>query len=90
MWIIVAMLAVALGGCRGNREPAVATPHPQVSPLAPQASAAKPTPAALRYEVAPFNFQIASGADQYQIEGFIARAKESGRLPAVLVPATDT
>jgi predicted esterase len=85
MWIIVAMLAVALGGCRGNREPAVATPHPQVSPLAPQASAAKPTPAALRYEVAPFNFEIASGADQYQIEGFIARAKEPGRLPAVLV-----
>jgi predicted esterase len=32
-----------------------------------------------------FNFQIASGEDRYQIEGFIALARVPGRLPALLV-----
>ncbi len=46
-----------------------------------------PTAAAtpINAATAPFNFQISSGADQYQIEGFIALAREPGRLPAVLV-----
>jgi predicted esterase len=35
--------------------------------------------------IRPFNFQIASGADHYQIEGFIARAAAPGRLPGLLV-----
>ena len=48
-------------------------------------AAIPPAAAAVKFDVAPFNFQIASGADQYQIEGFIARAREPGRLPAVLV-----
>ena len=33
----------------------------------------------------PFNFQIAVGANQYNIEGFIAHADDPGRLPALLV-----
>jgi hypothetical protein len=33
----------------------------------------------------PFNFQIAVGANQYNIEGFIAHAEDPGRLPALLV-----
>lgn len=38
-----------------------------------------------RVRILPFNFQIASGADHYHIEGFIALAAASGRLPALLV-----
>jgi len=34
---------------------------------------------------APFNFQIAVGADHYNIEGFIAHSADLGRLPALLV-----
>ncbi len=34
---------------------------------------------------APFNFQIAVGADHYNIEGFIAHSAGPGRLPALLV-----
>lgn len=34
---------------------------------------------------APFNFQIAVGADHYNIEGFIAHSAGQGRLPALLV-----
>jgi predicted esterase len=34
---------------------------------------------------APFNFQIAVGADHYNIEGFIAHSSGHGRLPALLV-----
>ena len=41
---------------------------------------ARPKPA-----FAPFNFQIAVGADHYSIEGFIAHSTEPGRLPALLV-----
>ena len=85
VWVAAAVLAAALGGCRGRREPAVATPQSAASPSAPVARSARPPTAAVRFDVAPFNFQIASGADQYQIEGFVARAKEPGRRPAVLV-----
>ena len=82
--VAAAVLAAVLGGCRARREPGVAAPSSGASPSAPQARPAMP-PAAVKVDVAPFNFQIASGADQYQIEGFIARAKAPGRLPAVLV-----
>jgi predicted esterase len=34
---------------------------------------------------APFNFQIAVGADHYNIEGYIAHSADAGRLPALLV-----
>ncbi len=84
VWVAAAALAAALGGCRARGEPAVAGPSPAESPGAPAARPAIP-PAAVKFDVAPFNFQIASGDDQYQIEGFIARTKEPGRLPAVLV-----
>jgi len=47
----------------------------------------RPRPAAQspRLKLEPFNFQISSGSDQYQIEGFFARAAVAGRLPALLV-----
>lgn len=41
---------------------------------------ARPKPAFV-----PFNFQIAVGADHYNIEGFIAQAADPGRRPALLV-----
>jgi uncharacterized protein len=41
---------------------------------------ARPKPA-----FAPFNFQIAVGADHYNIEGYIAHPADPGRLPALLV-----
>ena len=34
---------------------------------------------------APFNFQIAVGADHYNIEGFVAHPADTGRMPALLV-----
>jgi dipeptidyl aminopeptidase/acylaminoacyl peptidase len=54
---------------------AAACSHP-----APPRAAAPPTP-----PVQPFTFQITSGSNQYQIEGFIARPDKPGRLPALLV-----
>jgi dipeptidyl aminopeptidase/acylaminoacyl peptidase len=42
-------------------------------------------PAPVVPQVLPFAFQITSGSDQYQIEGFIARPDRPGRLPALLV-----
>ena len=38
-----------------------------------------------KLELQPFNFQVASSSDQYQIEGYVARAAQPGRLPALLV-----
>ncbi|MGH7915214.1 MAG: alpha/beta hydrolase family protein [Candidatus Binataceae bacterium] len=38
-----------------------------------------------KHAFTPFNFQIAVGADHYNIEGFIARSADPGRLPALLV-----
>ena len=38
-----------------------------------------------KLDIQPFNFQVTSSTDQYQIEGFIARASQPGRLPALLV-----
>ena len=81
-----ATMMVAMGGCKS---------HPMAPPVAPQAAvapagdagavSAKAPAVPLKLDLSPFNFQISSGADQYQIEGFIARAKQPGRLPAVLV-----
>jgi predicted esterase len=44
-----------------------------------------PAPPPAKLNVEPFNFQISSGSDQYQIEGFFARAAGTGPLPALLV-----
>jgi len=70
---------VVFGACQGKRQAAPVSTS--------QAAAPKPTTVAIpiKIETTPFNFQISSGADQYQIEGFIALAREPGRLPAVLV-----
>ena len=38
-----------------------------------------------KLNVQPFNFQISSGSDQYQIEGAIAQPPGTGRRPALLV-----
>lgn len=35
--------------------------------------------------VQPFNFEVALGPNQYQIEGYFVRSPEQGRLPAVLI-----
>jgi len=42
-------------------------------------------PPAPRLNVQPFNFQITSGSDRYQIEGMIAQAPGTGPRPALLV-----
>jgi predicted esterase len=44
-----------------------------------------PKPAPPQIEIEPLNFQIASGEDQYQIEGYFAHTQETGRMPALLV-----
>ncbi len=35
--------------------------------------------------IEPFNFQIFSGQDHYQIEGYFGHTREAGRMPALLV-----
>ena len=46
-------------------------------------SASKQLPPQVAIE--PLSFQISSGEDHYQIEGYFARSAEPGRLPALLV-----
>ena len=46
-------------------------------------SAPKQPPAQIAIE--PLSFQISSGADHYQIEGYVAHSVEAGRMPALLV-----
>jgi predicted esterase len=78
----LALVALLFCACQGKPESAPVAPPATTS----QATAAKPaTSPTVKVETAPFNFQISSGADQYQIEGFIALARETGPLPAVLV-----
>src|SRR5690242_8607414 len=36
-------------------------------------------------DVQPFNFEVVLGPNHYQIEGYVVRSREPGRLPAVLV-----
>ena len=44
-----------------------------------------PKPAPPQIAIEPLNFQIASGDDHYQIEGYFAHTPETGRMPALLV-----
>jgi dienelactone hydrolase len=82
----LAILMVTLGGCKGNPAAPPAMPQAAASPAGDVGAASAKAPATpVKLDLSPFNFQISSGADQYQIEGFIARAKQPGRLPAVLV-----
>jgi predicted esterase len=46
---------------------------------------AAPKRAPDQVKIEPFGFQITSGADHYQIEGYFAHTAEAGRLPALLV-----
>jgi uncharacterized protein len=83
-WISLGLTLIALfsGGCQKKSEPAPVAPPTATS----EAGASKPLAAPSDgIAIAPFNFQISSGSDQYQIEGFIALARAPGPLPAVLV-----
>jgi predicted esterase len=81
--LVLALLVLTVGGCRGRSD----STRPPPSTVSSRTEAPKPTSAAIpvKIDAAPFNFQISSRSDQYQIEGFIALAKQPGRLPAVLV-----
>lgn len=68
-------LAVVFAGCR--RSPS----QPDTPSVPRTAQAPKPKPPATQ----PFNFDIALGPNHYQIEGYVVKSPESGRLPAVLV-----
>ena len=68
-------LAIALPGCRKKPNP------PDVPPVPPTAQAPVVKPAVVQ----PFNFEIALGPNHYQIEGYVVKSPEAGRLPAVLV-----
>ncbi len=82
----IATVGVMLAGCKARMASPPGTPHTNASSSAQTGSAPAKAPAApVKLDVSPFNFQILSGSDQYQIEGFIALAKQPGRLPAVLV-----
>jgi dipeptidyl aminopeptidase/acylaminoacyl peptidase len=68
----VLALVMALPGCRTKA----------VVPEAPQTAQAPRLPAPI---VQPFNFEIALGPNHYQIEGYVVKSPEAGRLPAVLI-----
>ena len=77
----LALVALLGCGCRGKSESTPGAPSAAIAQApAPKAASA----AGVKIEAAPFSFQISSGADQYQIEGYIALAKETGPLPAVI------
>ncbi len=68
-------LAIALPACRRK-------PNPPDVPAVPRtAQAAQPRAPVTE----PFNFEIALGPNHYQIEGYVVKSPEAGRLPAVLV-----
>src|SRR6266478_2560885 len=46
---------------------------------------APPKRAPDQVKIEPLGFQITSGADHYQIEGYFAHTTEVGRVPALLV-----
>src|ERR1700693_679030 len=68
-------LAGAFAGCR--RSPA----QRNTRSVPRTAQAPKPR----RLATQPFNFDIALGPNHYQIEGYVVKSPEAGRLPAVLV-----
>jgi dipeptidyl aminopeptidase/acylaminoacyl peptidase len=68
-------LAIALPGCRTRRAGSDASGAPKI------AAAPRPKPAVVQ----PFNFEIALGPNHYQIEGYVVKSPDAGRLPAVLV-----
>ncbi len=68
----VLALLMALPGCRTKVS----------APDAPQTARAPQPPAPI---VQPFNFEIALGPNHYQIEGYVVKSLEAGRLPAVLI-----
>ena len=68
-------LVIAIPGCR--RKPNA----PNVPRVPRTAAAARPHPPVVQ----PFNFEIALGPNHYQIEGYLVKSPEAGRLPAVLV-----
>ena len=54
--------------------------------IIPACESARATqPATPQLQLEPFNFQVSYRADTYQIEGYLSRAKQPGRLPALLV-----
>jgi predicted esterase len=44
-----------------------------------------PTQSQPQVTIEPLNFQVSSGEDHYQIEGYFAHSAEPGRIPALLV-----
>jgi dipeptidyl aminopeptidase/acylaminoacyl peptidase len=67
----IAALSIALPACRTKSH----------SPTAAATTANAPRPPAIQQ----FNFEIALGPNHYQIEGYVVRSPEPGRLPVVLV-----
>jgi len=68
-------LAIMLPGCHKRPAPSAVSSVPR--------TAAAPRP---RLPIVqPFNFEIALGPNHYQIEGYVVKSPEAGRLPAVLV-----
>src|SRR5260370_29979904 len=58
--------------------------------IIPACQSARATqPATPKLQVEPFNFQVSYRADTYQIEGYLSRPKQPGRLPALLVVNVD-
>jgi dipeptidyl aminopeptidase/acylaminoacyl peptidase len=72
-------LALAIGGC--HKEP---TP-PDTSGVAHTAQASSLKSIAKTATIEPFTFDIALGPNRFQIEGYVVKSPEPGRLPAVLV-----
>src|SRR5690242_3455420 len=68
-------LVIAIPGCR--KKPTA----PDV-PSVPRTAEAPRPPVPL---VQPFSFDIALGPNHYQIEGYVVKSPEVGRLPVVLV-----
>ena len=68
-------LVVAFGGCRHRTNP------PDTPSVPRTAQAPKPPQPTTQ----PFNFEIALGPNHYQIEGYVVKSPEPGKLPAVLV-----
>jgi dipeptidyl aminopeptidase/acylaminoacyl peptidase len=76
--LVGAMLAltIAIPGCRKKPN----TPDVPSVPRTAQATLAPRGPV-----LQGFNFEIALGPNHYQIEGYVVKSPEPGRLPAVLV-----